>query len=167
MKDLMKLRVRYFIRAFWAIALLALYACEKPETSQVQDPPQQEEQQPVVEPPICTYEYDGKEYPVHSVVWSADESQIMVKISPFKEDQPQTTYAVIGINSALAGVEVDVDMAWHNDDYYFVYEDPVMYYSQYRHLSSGTIMIEKTGDGAYRVVADVVLPDGKTFKFEY
>ena len=47
------------------------------------------------------------------------------------------------------------------------YEDPVMDYSQYRHLSSGTIMIEKTGDGAYRVVADVVLPDGKTFKFEY
>ena len=161
----MKLKAKYTIMA--VVTLIALYACEKPETPQVQDPPQQEEQQPVVEPPICTYEYDGKEYPVYSMVFAADDSQIMVKISPFKEDQPQTTYAVIGINSALAGVEVDVDMAWHNDDYYFVYEDPVMYYSQYRHLSSGTIMIEKTGDGAYRVVADVVLPDGKTFKFEY
>ena len=105
MKGLRKLRVKYFIRAFWAIALIALYSCEKPETPQVQDPPQQEEQTPVVEPSICTYEYGGKEYPVYSVVWSADESQIMVKISPFKEDQPQTTYAVIGINSALAGVE--------------------------------------------------------------
>ena len=167
MKGLMKLRVKYFIRAFWAIALIALYSCEKPETPQVQDPPQQEEQTPVVEPSICTYEYGGKEYPVYSVVWSADESQIMVKISPFKEDQPQTTYAVIGINSALAGVEIDVDMAWHNDDYYFIYEDPLMYYSQYRHLQSGVIMVEKNAEVGYKVLADIVLPDGKTFKFEY
>ena len=161
----MKLRVKYII--MMAAALMALHACEKPETQQVQDPPQQDQQQPVVEPPICTYEYDGKEYPVYSVVWSVDESQIMVKISPFKEDQPQTTYAVIGINSALAGVEIDVDMAWHNDDYYFIYEDPLMYYSQYRHLQSGVIMVEKTAEGGYKVLADVILPDGKTFKFEY
>ena len=165
MKDLMKQRVRYIIMV--VAALMALYACEKPETPQVPDPPQQEEQQPVVEPPICTYEYDGKEYPVYSVAWSADESQIMVKISPFKEGQPQTTYAVIGINSALAGVEIDVDMAWHNDDYYFIYEDPLMYYSQYRHLQSGVIMVEKNAEGGYKVLADIVLPDGKTFKFEY
>ena len=161
----MKQRVRYIIMV--VAALIALYACEKPETPQVPDPPQQEEQQPVVEPPICTYEYDGKEYPVYSVAWFADESQIMVKISPFKEDQPQTTYAVIGINSALAGVEIDVDMAWHNDDYYFIYEDPLMYYSQYRHLQSGVIMVEKNAEGGYKVLADIVLPDGKTFKFEY
>ena len=165
MKDLMKQKVRHIIMA--TAALIALHACEKPETPQVQDPLQQEEQQPVVEPPICTYEYDGKEYPVYSVVWSADESQIMVKISPFKEGQPQTTYAVIGINSALAGVEIDVDMAWHNDDYYFIYEDPLMYYSQYRHLQSGVIMVEKCADGTYKVIADIVLPDGKIFKFAY
>jgi hypothetical protein len=161
----MKQKARHIIMA--AAALIALHACEKPETPQVQDTPQQEEQQPVVEPPICTYEYDGKEYPVYSVVWSADESQIMVKISPFKEDQPQTTYAVIGINSALAGVEIDVDMAWHNDDYYFIYEDPLKYYSQYRHLQSGVIMVEKCADGTYKVFADIVLPDDKTFKFAY
>ena len=123
----MNQKVKYIIMA--AVALMALYGCEKPETPQVPDTPV-EDQQPEVEPPICTYEYDGKEYPVYSMVFAADDSQIMIKISPFKED-------------------------------------PVMYYSQYRHLSSGTIMIEKTGDGAYRVVADVVLPDGKTFKFEY
>ena len=161
----MNQKVRHIIMA--AAAFMALCACEKPETPQGQDPPRHEEQQPVVEPPICTFEYDGKEYPVYSVVWSADESQIMVKISPFKEDQPQTTYAVIGINSALAGVEIDVDMAWHNDDYYFIYEDPLMYYSQYRHLQSGVIIVEKNAEGVYKVLADIVLPDGKTFKFEY
>ena len=160
----MKLKARYIIMG---AALIALHACEKPETPQGQEPPQQEEQQqPVVESPICTYEYDGKEYPVYSVVWSADESQIMVKISPFKEDQPQTTYAVIGINASLLGREIDVEMAWHNDDYYFIYEDPLMYYSQYRHLQSGVIMVENA-DGTYKVLADIVLPDGKIFKFEY
>ena len=164
MKDLMKQKVKYIIMA--AVALMALYGCEKPETPQVPDTPV-EDQQPEIDPPICTYEYDGKECPVYSMVFAADDSQIMVKISPFKEGQPQTTYAVIGINSALAGVKIDVDMAWHNDDYYFIYEDPLMYYSQYRHLQSGVIMVEKNADGTYKVIADVVLPDGKTFKFEH
>ena len=161
----MKQRVRYIIMV--VAALIALHACEKPETPQVPDPPQQEEQQPVVEPPICTYEYDGKEYPVYSVAFTADETQIFVKISPFKEDQPQTTYAVIGINAALEGMEVDVDKAWHNDDYYFIYEDPLMYYSQYRQLQSGKIMLKSLGEGDFQILADVVLPDGKTFRFEY
>ena len=42
-----------------------------------------------------------------------------------------------------------------------------MYYSQYRHLQSGVIMIEKNAGGEYKVLADIVLPDGKTFKFEH
>lgn len=144
-----------------SLAFLAI-ACEKPE------PPQPPQDDPVeVEPPICTYEYDGKEYPVYSVTFVEDDTQMLLKISPIKEEEKQTTYAVIGINSSLEGVEIDVAKAWHNDDYYFIYEDPVMYYSQYRQLVSGTIMLMKTSTDGYRVVADVVLPDGKTFKFEH
>lgn len=163
MKDLMKQSVKSIIIAI--SASVALLSCEKPSVPQVPDTPQQE--QPVVEPPICTYEYDGKEYPVYSVAFTADETLIFVKISPFKKDRPQTTYAVIGINASLEGMEIDVDKAWHNDDYYFIYEDPVMYYSQYRHLQSGKIMVKRLRDGNYQVRADVVLPDGKTFRFEY
>ena len=146
-------------------ALVMMQACEKPVVPQVPDTPQPE--QPVVEPPICTYEYDGKEYPVYSVAFTADDTQIFAKISPLKEDQPQTTYAVIGINASLEGMEIDVDKAWHNDDYYFIYEDPIMYYSQYRHLKSGKIMIRSLGEGKFQILADVILPDGKTFRFEY
>ena len=51
----MKLSVKYIIIAIFALA--ALQACEKPSIPQVPDTPQQEE--PVAEPPICTYEYDG------------------------------------------------------------------------------------------------------------
>ena len=56
MKDLMKQSVKYIIITI--LALVALQACEKPSVPQEPDTPQQE--QPVVEPPICTYEYDGK-----------------------------------------------------------------------------------------------------------
>ena len=94
-----------------------------------------------------------------------DDTQLFVKISPFRDDEKQTTYAVIGINVALEGTDIDVAKAWHNDDYYFIYEDPIMYYSQYRHLQSGTIMIRREANGTFRVFADVVLPDGKVFKF--
>ena len=150
-----------------AAALAAFSACEKPEPSQgtgVTDTPQEV---PVVAEPISGYEYDGKEYPVYSVAFVSNATQIAVKISPFKEDEKQTTYSVIGINSALEGVEIDVSSAWHNDDYYFIYEDPVMYYSQYRQLLDGTIMIRKKAQDVYEVFADIVLPDGKTFRFEY
>ena len=158
MKDLMKQTFKYLITAL--SALIVLLACEKPEDSQTQDPPQQEEQK------IGTYKYDGKEYPVYSMSVSADESQIFVRISPFKEGEKQTTYAVLGVNTSLQGTVIDVENAWHNDDYYFVYEDPVMYYSQYRQLQSGTMMIRKVGESV-EVKADLILPDGKKFNFEY
>ena len=155
MKDHMKKLFKMFLAAS-----LAFVACEKPETSA---PPQ--EDPIVVEPPICTYEYDGKEYPVYSVTYIEDDTQMLIKISPIKDDEKQSTYAVIGINSSLEGVEIDVAKAWHNDDYYFIYEDPVMYYSQYRHLQSGTIMMKRDTSGSFSVNADIVLPDGKIFKF--
>jgi hypothetical protein len=161
MKDLMKQTFKYLITAL--SALIVLLACEKPEDSQTQDPPQQEQQE---EQKIGTYKYDGKEYPVYSMSVSADESQIFVRISPFKEGEKQTTYAVLGVNTSLQGTVIDVENAWHNDDYYFVYEDPVVYYSQYRQLQSGTMMIRKVGESV-EVKADLILPDGKKFAFEY
>ena len=154
----MKQTFKYLITAL--SALIVLLACEKPEDSQTQDPPQQEEQK------IGTYKYDGKEYPVYSMSVSADESQIFVRISPFKEGEKQTTYAVLGVNTSLQGTVIDVENACHNDDYYFVYEDPVMYYSQYRQLQSGTMMIRKVGESV-EVKADLILPDGKNFTFDY
>lgn len=147
----------------FAFVLVALSGCEKPQN---QDPPQQDK--PQVEDPICTYIYDDEEYPVYSITSVDNGSQIVVKISPIKEPDDQTTYAVIGINSSLEGKSIDVGRAWSNDDYYFIYETPIMYYSQYRSLQSGEIMIRRLSDDAeYEIIADIVLPDGKNFKFEY
>lgn len=156
----MKQIFKYLITAL--SALTVLLACEKPEDFRTQDTTEQEQE----EQRIGTYKYDGKEYPVYSLSVSADESQIFVRISPFKEGEKQTTYAILGINASLKGTLIDVENAWHNDDYYFIYEDPVVYYSQYRQLQSGTMMIRKVGESV-EVKADLILPDGKKFTFEY
>ena len=146
---------RYMILA--AICLAAAVACNKQ--------PIPEEGIPATEP-IATYFYDGEEYPVHTAVYAENATSIMVRISPMMPEEDQTTYAVIGIHASLEGTEIDVDRAWNNDDYYFIYEDPVKYYSQYRKLQEGTISISRVGD-TFEVTADIVLPDGVTFQFEY
>ena len=158
------MRQIYKLFAMAVLVLTAVSACQKPETPPVSDDPQDDQQ--TVEQLLGTYKYDGKEDPVYSMAVSADESQIIVKISPFKEGENQTTYAVVGINTALQGTVIDVEKAWHNDDYYFIYEDPLVYYSQYRQLQSGTMMIRKVGESV-EVKADLILPDGKKFAFEY
>lgn len=115
---------------------------------------------------IGTYHFNGEEYPVHSIAFVADDSIIAIMISPLKDNETKSTYAVIGINSSLEGNEIDIERAWHNDDYYFVYEDPVRFYSQYRKLNSGTLYLKRTGDNI-EISADLILPDGTDFQFEY
>ena len=144
--------------------VMTFSACEKPEPPHPDEPTVEK---PMVEAPLGTYVYDGTEYPVHSVVELSSDSQILIRISPFKKNEKQTTYAVIGINASLEGMEIDVDTAWHNDDYYFIYETPLMYYSQFRELRSGKIKISHSGDVYYDILADVVLADGKEFTFKY
>lgn len=118
--------------------------------------------------PIGNYHYCGQEYPVYTAVYADSGNQIIVRISPLTSDRPMTTYAIIGINAELSGMEIDVEKAWHNDDYYFIYEDPLKYYSQYHALKSGTIMVKRLSTpGHYTVDIDVVLPDDGTFSFSY
>ena len=163
MKDLMIQSINILLAA--AIAFIAAVGCEKPETPVVDGPqvevPEQKEA-------LGYFNYDGKDIPVYSISATADEYQIFFKISPIEDVDRQTTYAIVGINAALEGTEIDVANAWHNDDYYFIYEDPLMYYSQYRKLISGTIFIMRHGDQPedYEIFVDIVLPDGKKFHFE-
>lgn len=153
----------YNILVVALMLVMTFSACEKPETPQPDEPTVEN---PTVEIPLSTYIYDGREYPVFSVVELSSDSQILIRISPFKKDEKQTTYAVIGINASLEDMEIDVSTAWHNDDYYFIYETPLMYYSQFRGLRSGKIRISRLGTG-YDILADVVLADGKGFTFKY
>jgi hypothetical protein len=146
-----------------AIAFIAAVGCEKPETPVVDDP---QVETPEQKEALGYFNYDGKDIPVYSISATADESQIFFKISPIEDVDRQTTYAIVGINAALEGTEIDVADAWHNDDYYFIYETPLMYYSQFRELRSGKIRISRSG-AMYDILADVVLADGKEFTFKY
>ena len=49
------------------------------------------------------------------------------------------------------------------------YEDPIKYYSEYRKLKEGTICIKRLGgsEDTFDIKADVTLPDGVDFRFEY
>lgn len=135
-------------------ALLMIPCCQKPE--------------PVTEPPVATYIYDGDEFPVHSLAY-VDGDQVLIQLSPQKPGDKKTTYAVIGVTRELLGETIDIEHAWHNDDYFFVYETPLKYYSQYRKLLSGTLCIRQSAadPDEFDIYADLVLPDGKGFRFEY
>lgn len=145
----------YEIIAVAFMTVMSLASCEKNETPSDGNTAS-----------ICSYIFDNKEYPVLSMAYSADESGIYVLISPLKKDAPKTTYAILGINADLEGTEIDIEKAWHNDDYFFIYEDPLRHYSYYRKLTSGSLMIKKNGEH-FKISANLILPDGTGFQFEY
>jgi hypothetical protein len=154
----------------YLISVLAILitSCQKPE-DQNQHQPDPEPQEKPVPKPIGTYKYDGKEYPVYTALYSHDSSNILIIVSPLQSAETLTTYAMIGINASHEGKVIDIETSWHNDDYYFRYEDPIKYYSEFRKLTSGTILIKRHGNNAdtFDVKADVTLPDGVEFSFEY
>lgn len=57
-----------------------------------------------------------------------------------------TTYVAFGIRLYWLGSEVDISTVSHNDDYIFIYEDPVHYYSQYRRPLEGSYFVGENGE---------------------
>lgn len=113
------------------------------------------------------YEFDGQEYEILSVKCSNDGDYLMFSFSPLEASAPMTTYAAFGIRLYWLGSEIDIQTVNHNDDYIFVYEDPVHYYSQYRRPQSGSYFVQDNGNGNYTVRVDFTLPDGKIFKIDF
>ena len=95
----------------------------------------------------------------------AEGVQFLLKISPLEDVLSATTYAVVGVHTSLLGERLDVERHYHNDDYLFVYEDPVSYYSHLRPLQSGTIYLSRSASGTIGVEVDVVLYDGTPFRY--
>ena len=112
---------------------------------------------------LGTYSFDGKDYPIYSAAYVDDGRQIMVRLSPIREGK-MSTYIILGINASLNGTDIDVDRMYHNDDYFFRYEDPLTFYSEYRDLKSGTINIERLSEGVFNIKADIVLLDDREFR---
>lgn len=111
------------------------------------------------------YYYLGDEEVAVRSCTTAEGVQFLLKISPLEDVLSATTYAVVGVHNDLLGKELDVEYKYHNDDYLFVYEDPVSYYSHQRPLQSGKIMLRHNGAGVVDVEVDVRLYDGTPFRY--
>ena len=111
------------------------------------------------------YYLDEQPIPVESAV-IAEGTHLLVKLSPIADNLHATTYAVVGIHTDLVGTEIDVEYRFHNDDYIFIYEDPSYYHGAIRPLQRGTIRLNRTTTGLIDLYIDVVLYDGRTFRYE-
>lgn len=109
--------------------------------------------------------YDDMEFPVGEVRVSSDGFIAAMLIVDNGDNAASSTYCVVGVHPQFEGVELDVEKYYHNDDYYFVFEDPVSLYTNYHPLRSGTIYIKRTEDGGVDLSVDVELADGKMFAY--
>ncbi len=104
--------------------------------------------------------------PVNFVKVTETDVWLLVTLSPLTDASSLTTNAIIGVNTELLGMELDVERYYCNDDYIVVYEDPQCYYAPFRPLQSGKIMMRKSGD-TVGVDVDVVLFDGTPLRYTY
>lgn len=114
--------------------------------------------------PYGYYTIGAEEVAVASCA-TAEGVQFLLKISPLEDVMTATTYAVVGVHTSLLGERLNVERHYHNDDYLFVYEDPVSYYSHLRPLQSGTIYLSRSASGTIGVEVDVALYDGTPFRY--
>ena len=60
---------------------------------------------------------------------------------------------------------VDASSLYHNDQYVFIYEDPIYYYSQYKKVT-GTFYVQRNSETNVTVKLNLRLHDGVRFKAE-
>ena len=63
------------------------------------------------------------------------------------------------------GQVVDASTLYHNDQYVFIYEDPIYYYSQYKKVT-GTFYVQRNSETNVTVKLNLRLHDGVRFKAE-
>lgn len=152
---------RLFLTLCTAACCICAAACSGKDDPQPAAPPVEEPE------PLGTYEFAGDSYDIFTVRCAVSDTDLYFVFSPLQPGASLTTYAAIGIGRELVGMELDVTRFYHNDDYLFIYEDPVCYYSQYRQLQSGTICVQTLQNDWYSVRADIRLADGTSFRIDY
>ena len=146
----MKNRLKYLLSA--VIVLVCAASCKKDEIVTVY--------------PIGVYEYDGVECEIVDGRFVEDEYSYLFVFSP-QLAPSRNTMLCLGLAKYFGDRTVDVGTIYHNDDYYFSYEDPVHLYPIYRKLQSGTMRVKYLGNDEFEIMANVVLPDGKPFVMDF
>ena len=138
--------------------LLCLPACSKSEEGNDTN-----ESLPV----LGVYEFDGTQYNIVRAESSSDDYYLTFVFSPLAPTAELTTYVAFGVRHHWVGSEVNIEDVDHNDDYVFMYEDPIWCYSNYRRPLGGTFTVEENGNNVYTVKIDFTLPDGKPFHIDF
>ena len=166
---------RLYTQLIYAVSVLALALCASCEEAQPDTPPSSEPDVPadtVQTKSYGTYEFDGDVYDIYTAYYEDTGAYYNFLFSPLYPGTPVSTYVLIGARNHWCDGEVhDVNDQMNplaqNDDYIFIYEDPVHYYSQYRKFQSGNIQIGLKGNGEFVVRLDVLLIDGTPFKIDF
>ena len=116
---------------------------------------------------LGTYDLDGTTYEILTTRCVNDGSYLMFTFSPLPPSAEMTTYVAFGIRTYWIDSEESVTDVSHNDDYIFMYEDPLRFYSQYRRPLDGTFFVGNNGGNNYTVRVDFTLPDGKPFHIDF
>lgn len=117
---------------------------------------------------LGTYTFNDTNYEVLLARYAETETNYTFVFSPLDRTTSVSTYASIGVKKYFDGTELNVLDVFHNDDYSFIYEDPIYFYSEYRKPQGGTILVKRNGTGNnFTVKVDIVLADGKIFKIDF
>ena len=81
------------------------------------------------------------------------------------QDGKTSTYFLFSLGMYWEGQVVDASTLYQNDQYFFIYEDPFYYYSQYKRVT-GTFYVKRNNDENVTVKLNLRLHDGVRFKAE-
>lgn len=117
---------------------------------------------------LGTYTFNDTNYEVLLAKYAENEDSYTFIFSPLDGTTSVSTYVAIGVKKYFDGKEFNVVDVFHNDEYSFIYEDPIYFYSEYRKLQGGTMYVKRNGAGDnFTIKVDVVLADGKVFKIDF
>lgn len=120
---------------------------------------------------LGTYVFGETSCDIYVLRADQNESFYYLLMSPLRPGEELSTYVVFGLDKYWCDGQVHdindpVHPLDHNDDYYFVYEDPVHYYSQFREFREGTVRMSVSDDWRFDLSLDVLLIDGTPFKID-
>ena len=155
-----KILLKYFNLFALSGLLLAFVGCSDDNDSITPGPDVEEM------PSIGTYSFRGEANKIVTGVASVDGDYLTCVLSPEKMDEGKTdTYFAFSLHLYWEGQVVDASTLYHNDQYVFIYEDPIYYYSQRNSETNVTVKLNlRLHDGVRfkaEVTADLMKPSGE------
>lgn len=145
-----------------------LCACTKTQIVEVVVPVDVEREVPVE--PVTYYEYNGKQYSIHSLE-SKFEDGYYYFLMAREPEQPYSSRIELIVPEYNLGKILDFSdvMLTKGIDYVLLFEDAQHYYSPAYAPKSGTLQVRKNSgaEDSYKVKFDIVLRDDSTLKFDY